>query len=336
MPSLFAREFQGSDTRMARGVSSAISISAQVALGVTLVWMSTVVTTPAIARAPLVAPRLVTAVFVPATVEVEKPAAEPIAKAAEDVKVPEPAPERPPLIAVREFENKALPAPATNEVRPVDVLPRPEPPLPAPPPPAPTVGAFPNAVTVARGPEPVKRIEATGFDSPVVHAAPSKPSQNAVVDGGFNSISAAAQPTQQSRVIRESGFGASESVDRPKTQDPSVLQPAGFSDAKVVEPVRRSESIVKTPTVVPVQILSKPTPAYTSEARRLKVEGEVVLEVEFCASGSVRILRVVRSLGHGLDESAKAAAQQIRFRPATSEGRPVDYRTTVQIVFRLA
>ena len=337
MPSLFAREFQGSDTRVARGVSSAISISAQVALGVAVVWMSTVVTTPAIARAPLAAPRLVTAVFVPATVEVETPApAPPIAKAAEDVKVPEPAPERPPLIAVREFENKALPALVTNEVRPVDVLPRPEPPLPAPPPPAPTVGAFPNAVTVARGPEPVKRVEATGFDSPVVHTAPSKPSQNAVVDGGFNDISAAAQPTQQSGVIRETGFGASERVDRPKTQDRSVLQPAGFSDAKVVEPVRRSESIVKTPTVVPVQILSKPTPAYTAEARQLKVEGEVVLEVEFCASGAVRILRVVRSLGHGLDESAKAAAQQIRFRPATSEGRPVDYRTTVQIVFRLA
>jgi TonB family protein len=153
--------------------------------------------------------------------------------------------------------------------------------------------------------------------------------------GAFD-VAPSNQPTQQSGVLRESGFGATESRERPKTDDRPVVQRTGFSDAKVVEPVRRSESIVRAPTVVPVQVLSKPTPIYTDEARRLKVEGEVVLEVEFCASGAVRIVRVVRSLGHGLDNSARVAAQQIQFRPATSEGRPVDFRTTVQIVFRLA
>jgi TonB family protein len=50
----------------------------------------------------------------------------------------------------------------------------------------------------------------------------------------------------------------------------------------------------------------------------------------------VRVVRVVRGLGHGLDESAITAARQIQFKPATSEGQAVDYRTTVQIVFRIA
>ena len=45
--------------------------------------------------------------------------------------------------------------------------------------------------------------------------------------------------------------------------------------------------------------------------------------------------RVVRGLGHGLDEMARQAAERIRFRPATSKGTPVDFRATLTIVFRL-
>ena len=87
---------------------------------------------------------------------------------------------------------------------------------------------------------------------------------------------------------------------------------------------------------MPVEILSKPTPAYTDEARALKIEGEVALEVEFTATGEVRVLQVVRSLGHGLDESAARAVQGMRFKPAQRHGQPVDVRTIVNIVFRLA
>jgi len=157
-----------------------------------------------------------------------------------------------------------------------------------------------------------------------------------VIESGFNQGSPGNQPTQQSRVIRDSGFGASDNHERPKVQDRPALQQTGFTDARVAEPMRRSQPALKAPAVVPVEVLSKPTPIYTEHARRLKVEGEVVLEVEFCASGLVRVVRVVRGLGYGLDESATIAAQKIQFKPATTEGRPVDYRATVQIVFRLA
>jgi TonB family protein len=56
----------------------------------------------------------------------------------------------------------------------------------------------------------------------------------------------------------------------------------------------------------------------------------------FAASGEVSVLRVVRGLGHGLDESATHAAAQIRFKPAQSGGRSIAVRTTVHILFRLA
>jgi TonB family protein len=68
----------------------------------------------------------------------------------------------------------------------------------------------------------------------------------------------------------------------------------------------------------------------------MRVEGEVSLEVEFCATGNVRVLRVVRGLGHGLDEEAVRAAEKIKFKPAQSSGRSVDFKTTVHISFRLS
>ena len=86
----------------------------------------------------------------------------------------------------------------------------------------------------------------------------------------------------------------------------------------------------------PVEIVFKPTPEYTDEARGARIEGTVSLELEFAAGGDVRVLRVVRGLGHGLDEAAERAALRIRFKPAQSDGQPVDFRATVHITFRLS
>jgi len=84
-----------------------------------------------------------------------------------------------------------------------------------------------------------------------------------------------------------------------------------------------------------VAILYEPNPAYTNEARVLKMEGDVVLEVVFLASGQVQVTRVVSGLGHGLDEAAIQAAKQIRFKPAKRNGQAVDFPAHVRIEFRL-
>jgi TonB family protein len=90
------------------------------------------------------------------------------------------------------------------------------------------------------------------------------------------------------------------------------------------------------PATTPVEIIDKPVPVYTAEARQMKIEGEVLLKVTFLANGQVRVGEVVRGLGHGLDESAANAAQGIRFRPAQREQQPCDTTATVHIVFQLA
>jgi TonB family protein len=84
-----------------------------------------------------------------------------------------------------------------------------------------------------------------------------------------------------------------------------------------------------------VEVLSKPDPVYTEEARRLRIEGDVALEVKFSASGMIQVIRVLHGLGHGLDESAVIAARQIRFKPATENGTPVDCNGKLDIIFQL-
>jgi TonB family protein len=86
----------------------------------------------------------------------------------------------------------------------------------------------------------------------------------------------------------------------------------------------------------PVEITFKPNPVYTDEARGLKLEGEVLLEVNFTANGTLHVNRVVRGLGHGLDEAAIAAANKMRFKPALHAGQPVDATAIVHVMFQMA
>jgi TonB family protein len=92
---------------------------------------------------------------------------------------------------------------------------------------------------------------------------------------------------------------------------------------------------VEAPTT-PVSINSKPNPVYTDEARKLHIEGEVLVQVVFTATGQVRVLHIVRALGHGLDDAAVRAAEGIRFTPAQRSGQPVDSTATLHIVFQLS
>jgi len=114
-----------------------------------------------------------------------------------------------------------------------------------------------------------------------------------------------------------------------------LVADAGFGNAAAPNaPVRRAEPAA--PAETPVEVLWKPRPVYTTEARAKKLEGNVTLEVVFRATGNIQVVRVVRGLGCGLDESARAAAEQIRFRPGKKDGVPVDRTGLVLITFELS
>jgi TonB family protein len=110
----------------------------------------------------------------------------------------------------------------------------------------------------------------------------------------------------------------------------------GFGSQQVVHQGPKIAQADTAAPTTPVEITFKPNPVYTDEARSLKLEGEVLLEMSFSANGTLQVNRVVRGLGHGLDEAAIAAAKKIRFKPALRNGQPVDSTAIVHVVFQLA
>jgi TonB family protein len=112
---------------------------------------------------------------------------------------------------------------------------------------------------------------------------------------------------------------------------------SGFGNASdAVADAPKKKTAPTGPADTTPNILEKPQPEYTAEGRSMKIEGDVRLDVVFLANGTIQVNRVVSGLGHGLDESAVRAAQQIKFKPAKKDGEPVDFPAVIRIEFRLA
>ena len=114
------------------------------------------------------------------------------------------------------------------------------------------------------------------------------------------------------------------------------IQAAGFAAQQVATNGGRHNLDDTSALTSQVEILYKPKPVYTPEARQLQLQGEVLLEVMFGSNGELRVNRVVRGLGHGLDEAAVSAANKIKFKPAQRNGTSVDSTAIVHVMFQLA
>jgi TonB family protein len=88
---------------------------------------------------------------------------------------------------------------------------------------------------------------------------------------------------------------------------------------------------VSAPTVI-----YRVQPEYSDEARTAGYEGVVVLEAIVHSDGSVEIVRVVRSLGFGLDENAIGAIRQWKFRPGMRGGQAVAVALNIEVNFNLS
>jgi TonB family protein len=282
----------------------------------------------------------------------------PSPKPAVEKPIPQPRITVPKVEPVRPLEKpapKPLPKPEIAEVpkpAPQPILPAPAPaPAPAPPPKAVKTNVFGDAPA----PKPTvnlppQQVQTGGFGDPNGARGvgrPDKPSNIASLGsfdlpvgpgagngtGGANGVRG---------VVASSGFGngTAPAAKTARSGSSDGVHEGGFGDANSGSPGSGSSSARAqrpvTPVETPAQIVFKPKPDYTEEARRMRIEGEVLLRVLFSASGEVRVLDTVSALGHGLDDSAVRAARQIRFKPAMREGRPVDSTAVVHIVFQLA
>jgi len=197
--------------------------------------------------------------------------------------------------------------------------------------------------TIERRPQ---QVQTGGFGDP--NGVPARATQSSPVNiaqaGQFDLPSGAgvgngtAGATGVRGVVASAGFGSGVATADTRSIPSAVVQQAGFANNGVAVPAvsLANAAEVAGAKIVPAEILSKPVPNYTDEARAKRIQGEVLLEVVFEASGRLRVLKVVHGLGHGLDETAVHAAEQIRFKPALRDGQPSDSTAVVHIIFQLA
>lgn len=193
---------------------------------------------------------------------------------------------------------------------------------------------------------PIQKVQTGGFGDPNGIPGTGKPNVKLVManTGSFDLPPGPGQgngtggATGVKGTIASAGFG--NGMAQPGNGDGRSkgrgVQTGSFGAQEVSHGGMKPQAVDSGPPTTPVEITFKPNPVYTEEARQLKLEGEVLLEVMFRTNGQLQVNRVVRGLGHGLDEAAIAAANKMRFKPALRTGQPVDSTAIVHVVFQLA
>jgi TonB family protein len=87
--------------------------------------------------------------------------------------------------------------------------------------------------------------------------------------------------------------------------------------------------------VTPPKIVYQTQPEFSEHARKKKISGTVILSLFVGIDGSVRDVKIERSLERTLDQQAMAAAKLWKFEPATKDEQPIAVRLSVEMSFRL-
>jgi len=192
---------------------------------------------------------------------------------------------------------------------------------------------------------PIQKVQTGGFGAPDGLKGEGKPNPHLQTAnlGSFDLPQGAGQGNGAGGAkgikgtVASTGFGSG--IAQPGQGDgrrsgPGAPQMGGFGGQQVAQGGQHLSETAAATTAV--QIIFKPSPAYTAEARQLQLQGEVLLEVMFGANGQLQVNKIVRGLGHGLDEAAVAAANKMKFKPALRNGSAVDSTAVVHVVFQLA
>ena len=201
-----------------------------------------------------------------------------------------------------------------------------------------------SAATPTIKPMPVEKVQTGGFGDPNGVAGKGDPNHatnvarlgSPALPGGEGYGNGTGGKEGVRGVVPSTGFGNGTAIPPPSGGKKGTVVAGGFASTDTSTEAPKKKTGPGGPADAPPEILSKPRPEYTAEGRNLKVEGDVRIDVVFLANGTIQINRVVSGLGHGLDESAVRAAQQIKFKPAKRQSEPVDFPAVIRIEFRLA
>ena len=252
-----------------------------------------------------------------------------------EIRAPKPQPQEiePPKVAMNNFAPAVLKP--TSGARPVLIH----------------TGEFAGSSVTPTVNAPIEKVQTGGFGDPngLKPSANSKPNGKLIasaagsfdmpVGPGQGNGSGGAKGIKGTVASADFGSGvatAGQGDGRRSGRGNAGVQSSGFGSQQIAQNTPHIQRVDSGPPTTSVEITYKPNPAYTDEARNLKLEGEVLLEVEFLASGQLHVNRVVRGMGHGLDESAVAAANKMRFKPAMRNGQAMDSTAIVHVAFQLA
>jgi TonB family protein len=204
------------------------------------------------------------------------------------------------------------------------------------PPRAAEMGAFGEPARGAATNAAALHLQIGAFDGqPSLGGAPASKEKAVSASGFGDSAGASAATLRGTTAPAGAGF---DTVSADSSRPPARPQVSGtqFEQAAVKPPPDRTgRGSAARGEITNLEILEKPRPKYTDEARRLHIEGEVLIQALFEASGRIRVLKILRALGHGLDENAVTAANAIHFRPAMQNGQATDIVAVVRIQFQL-
>ena len=115
-----------------------------------------------------------------------------------------------------------------------------------------------------------------------------------------------------------------------------MLATAGFSAQQEAVPMKVCSAKNPPPCADTAPRLTHNVyPKYTDKARKLKVNGTVLLYLVVGTDGRAHDVRIVHGLGYGLDEEAIKAVQKWRFTPGANHGTPVPVALDAEASFRL-
>ncbi len=201
------------------------------------------------------------------------------------------------------------------------------------------------APPVTSQPEPQKRSTAESKKKPAEKAGKSEPSAQAAA-ATAQPASPATGPSAQNKAgntppVEDATNPAAAPAQQPAATAPQKAAPqtvpAAVPPAKKTPAVRLGDLVEPGPGVTPPVLVSFKKPEYPPLARRMRVEGTVVLSLLVDENGRVIDVRLDSGVREnvGINEAALAAAKSAHFQPALKDGVRVKMWHQLKIPFRM-
>ncbi|HYA31264.1 MAG TPA: energy transducer TonB, partial [Thermodesulfovibrionales bacterium] len=166
-------------------------------------------------------------------------------------------------------------------------------------------------------------------------AVPKKPAHESMPSSPSPQLPAPVlQPVTQSP-------SQTQAVESPSVETPAPFTPVvSLPQTNLPAGNQAASDVASTGSVTPPQFgaayLNNPKPAYPALAKRMGMEGTVMLKVLVSREGTALKVEVAHSSGFAtLDKAATDAVKNWRFIPARRAFQPVDEWVQVPVAFRL-